>query len=63
MKYNWVRTLVSGRAKPRIQGQEGKTVQCGRGLRQGRCDSMLLFVLSLLHGVGGVASEWKRRGW
>ncbi|MFM7986643.1 MAG: hypothetical protein ACKPKO_45740, partial [Candidatus Fonsibacter sp.] len=46
-----------------IDNKIGEAVQMGCGLRQGRTESMMMFVQSVAEAVEDMLSSWKARGW
>eukprot|EP00973_Karenia_brevis_P080159 11119647-Karenia_brevis.AAC.1 len=58
----YIKTLWGGMMRPFINGQSGPDVECHRGLRQGRVDSMRTFCTLLCFIFQSVLQQWHQRG-
>eukprot|EP00973_Karenia_brevis_P095472 12427494-Karenia_brevis.AAC.1 len=55
--------LGRGKIIPSIANQSGRPIERGKGVAQGRSQSMLQFVVSLVVSLSGLIGRWKGRGW
>eukprot|EP00973_Karenia_brevis_P001298 177200-Karenia_brevis.AAC.1 len=55
----WASLIMRGASDPLVLGEIGRSVGHSRGLRQGRVESMLIFVLSLAVGLKDLVEGWK----
>ena len=56
----WARAVIG--ITPIIAGEEGPRVDVERGVRQGRIESMLLFVRAISYHLQATVEPWGQRG-
>ena len=57
-----MKMLTQGIMSPHIAGRNGPEVLLKRGVRQGRKESMLIFIQTVSHAVEDLLARWKREG-
>eukprot|EP00973_Karenia_brevis_P082248 11402334-Karenia_brevis.AAC.1 len=55
----WASLIMRGASDPFVLGEIGRSVSHCRGLRQGRAESMIIFVLSLALCLKEIVEGWK----